>query len=93
MRGVLGHSTQQAAYALPDVCLWMIETGKKLGDDPWWDHNEKKEAAITSDDLNLDLEYWNFLIIAVGWALKTKVFGKIIHSWRAFQMVYLSRVL
>lgn len=33
MWGVLGHSTQQAAYALADVCLWMVETGKKLGDD------------------------------------------------------------
>lgn len=35
---ILGHSTQQTAYALPNVDLWMIETGKELGDDPWENH-------------------------------------------------------
>lgn len=31
--GVLGHSAQQAAYALSDVRLRMVETRKKLWDD------------------------------------------------------------
>lgn len=31
--GVLGHSTQQTAYALPDVSLWVVKTGKQLWDD------------------------------------------------------------
>lgn len=42
VRRVLSHSAQQAADALSNVRLWMVETGEELRDDAWGEEGKKE---------------------------------------------------